>query len=74
MNPATMINLPDASTTLASAATFSVPIFTTFIILGAVLIGIVFGGVFVARVTRTTLSAAKTAIGARRGGRGRRRR
>lgn len=73
MNPATLITVSDASTTLTTAAGFSVPIFAALIGLVAVVVGIIVGGLFVAVVVRATLAAVRTAFGSRRGG-GRRRR
>jgi hypothetical protein len=74
MTPAVLISLPDASSTLSTAATFSVPLFVTLIGLAAALIGIVIGGLFVRAIARTTLSAVKTGMGAKKGGGKRRRR
>lgn len=73
MNPATLINVSDASTTLTAAAAYSEPMFATLITLVAVLIGIIVGGLFVRVMGRTVLSGVKSAFGKRGGGRRRRR-
>lgn len=73
MTPSALINLPDASSTLTSAAGFSVPIFVALIAIASAIVGISLGGMFVARITRAVSSAVRTAVGGRRGGRRRRR-
>jgi len=74
MSPTSLINLTDASSTLSTAAGFSVPLFVTLIGLAAALVGIGIGGMFVSRIARATSGAVRTAVGGRRGGRRSRRR
>ena len=71
---AVMVNLSDASSTLTTAATWAVPVFGTFILLAAVLIGISFAGTFTGALVGRILGAGKNAIGKGRKGGGRRRR
>lgn len=68
MQPATMINLPDASTSLAAVGAYSSPVFTSFLPMGLMLVGILLGGLIVYAVINALIGGVKAAIGMRHEG------
>jgi len=73
MNPGTLVQLTDASTTLTQVGAYSVPMFLFTITIAAVLAGVIIGGTLTARFVGSVKAGVMKAVGARRGG-GRRRR
>jgi ABC-type transport system involved in cytochrome bd biosynthesis fused ATPase/permease subunit len=63
MNPATLVNLPDASTTLTAAAAFAAPVASTLTPIAFAFVGIIIGGLFVALLGRAILNAVSHAFG-----------
>jgi len=71
---ADIVTLPSAASTTAAVETQSGTWFTEFILIALVGLGIVIGGMVVGFLVGKVSAAAKTALGRKRGGRGRRRR
>lgn len=57
MTPATLVSLPDASSTLSSAAAYSAPVFTTMLPFAMALVGLGLGGIFVLALKNTVILA-----------------
>jgi len=65
MQPATLVNLPDASTTLSVAAGFASPVFTSLLPFAFALVGLAVGGLLVGVLGSAILNAVARAFGIR---------
>lgn len=68
-----LFTLPSATTTLADVGAYSGPFFTEWLSIAMMIVGILVGGMAIAKVISVVISGSKRVLGGNRSRRGRRR-